>query len=84
MATLVTQTVKISVFDVIENFYYALIQEDYEECALIKKEFYEKYDLLSEPIKKQVDLLVYSYLVQNDMDLENDMNNFFDGLLTQK
>lgn len=80
MAIITTLKTKISIPETIENFRYALVSEDYEECALLKNEFYQKYGTMEPHIKRQVNSFVRSYLGQNGLDPKKDMNNFFDAL----
>ncbi|MCK5017296.1 MAG: hypothetical protein KAS32_09495 [Candidatus Peribacteraceae bacterium] len=75
------KTVMINIPQLIEDFYYALSNEEYEECDEYKKHFYKVYHELSEELRTGTLDFLKAYLKKYKIDNEKDLNGFFDEIL---
>ena len=71
------KTVKLKVPQLIEEFYYALNDERYEECGM----FYESYNSFSDVIKLDTRSYVLNFLNKYKIDNKKDLNGLFNEML---
>lgn len=78
-----TRTIKLDIPQIIEDFYYCLENEEYEDCKYLKELFYREYDKFSEDVKRDAVIFIKRYLDRNTIDNEKDLNGLFDKLLEE-
>lgn len=77
------RSVKLHLPSLIEDFYYALEGEDYEECKKLKTYFYSCYDTFSGKLQEEFCKFLRRYLEEHKISNERDLNGLFNEILEQ-